>query len=98
MEMYFALLHSLPELPTQEVCDSTGVDVKSVVGLGFAATCSLAVVDSQGHPVTASPSRGQLWTATNCIVSHMNFFLGGWDAHPEILTAVGVLRYLIGLY
>ena len=37
---------------------TAGVDPALVRGLGFDATCSLAVVDAAGEPVTVSPSKG----------------------------------------
>ena len=57
---------------SQEVCGEGSVRLgRRVVGVGFAATCSLAVVDSRGLPVTASPSRGELVAGrTACMISH----------------------------
>ena len=40
----------------QEVVTNAGVAPQHINGIGFDATCSLAVVDASGQPVTVSPS------------------------------------------
>lgn len=40
----------------REVFSEAGVSPEEVRGIGFDATCSLAVIDAQGRPVTVSPS------------------------------------------
>ncbi len=50
---------------TQAVIAEANIEPKSVIGIGFDATCSLVLVDNKGEPVTVSPS-GQ--DAQNVIV------------------------------
>ncbi len=50
-EIWQAVCHSV-----REVVSAAQIDAKSVVGLGFDATCSLVVVGDEGRPLAVGPS------------------------------------------
>jgi D-ribulokinase len=70
----------------------SGVSPKAIAGLGFAATCSLVVVDQQGKPLPVGPSEDR---ARNIIVWMDHRALD--QAHRINLTGERVLQYVGGV-
>lgn len=44
-------------IATKNILEKSGVDKSAVKGLGFDATCSLAVTDSEGNPVSVTKGK-----------------------------------------
>ena len=61
----------------RRACAETAIDVTSVAGIGFDATCSLVVLDQDDNPVTVSPSGEDDW---NIIVWMDHRAIGDADA------------------
>ncbi|KNC96440.1 FGGY-family pentulose kinase [Spizellomyces punctatus DAOM BR117] len=48
-------------MAVQQAVDVSGVDARSIKGIGFDATCSLVALDDQYGPVSVSPSGNPKW-------------------------------------